>query len=283
MPDQATELRKLVLQAARTRSMEAGPSPRMLLVTGGRAGVGTTTLAVNLSVALASWGTRVVLVDTDFGGEGVAALCGLERAESIVDVMIGRRDIHEVLQRGPGGVLVAAGPGTPARPVERTEMSDHRLQRQFRSLGRHADIVVLDAGWANASSIVQRLWLTAEDVVLVTTPEPGAIMDAYAMIKTLSTRSASRSPRLIVNQSEKQVALDVHERVDQSCRRFLSLSVELLGHVPPDDSVPDAAQRRMPFAVPKGITPAALAVVELAHRLGVPDGSQPAYLSSSVG
>ena len=113
MVDQATELRKLVSQADRDPADEAGRVPRLLVLSGGKGGVGVTTLAVNLSVALSRRGNRVVLVDADLYRADVATLCGLEERGNVADVLSARRDIHEVLQRGPAGIQVVPGLWAP--------------------------------------------------------------------------------------------------------------------------------------------------------------------------
>jgi hypothetical protein len=110
MIDQATELRKLVLSTLRDGQGSGGPGPRLVVLTGGRAGVGVTSLGVNLSVSLSEQGLRVILVDDEGDdGRGVAALCGLTGSSVAADVGTARRDIHEALQRGPAGIQVVPG------------------------------------------------------------------------------------------------------------------------------------------------------------------------------
>ena len=100
MIDQATELRKLVLQSVRQHVAAAGPPPRLMVATSGKGGVGVTTLAVNLSVALAQQGSRVVVVDADLHRSDAATLCGLSEQQSVGDVVTARRDIHETAVTG---------------------------------------------------------------------------------------------------------------------------------------------------------------------------------------
>src|SRR5690242_7407599 len=104
MHDQADELRQLVLQAARRGSLPMAPAPKLVVVAGGKGGVGTTTAAVQLGLSLARLGTRPVLVDADLRGGDMATLCGLDAHESVADVLAGRLTVHEVMQRGPLGV-----------------------------------------------------------------------------------------------------------------------------------------------------------------------------------
>jgi flagellar biosynthesis protein FlhG len=116
MLDQASELRNLVRRAARENTQSAGPIPHLLAMTGGRRGVGVTTLSLRLSMALVDQGLRAVLVDADLAHPGVAACCAMTDRAGVSDILSAHRDIHEVLQRGPGGVLVV--PGDPARQAD---------------------------------------------------------------------------------------------------------------------------------------------------------------------
>ena len=164
MTDQAAELRKLVLAEARTAAGNFEHRPRLLVITGAKGGVGATTTAVNLAVALADHGARVVLVDADPNRAGVASLCGLDEQHGLADVLAARRDIHEVLVRGPAGIQVAPGVWAPDSRVVRatgpmpidtgsgtvndlfSERAAARLLRQLSGLGRHAEWAVLDVG-----------------------------------------------------------------------------------------------------------------------------------------
>lgn len=229
MSDQATELRKLVLRSAREISASAGPPTRLVVMTGGKGGVGVTTLSVQLAMALAEQGSRVVLVDADLQRADVASLCGLPEQRNVADVLTSRSDIHEVLVRGPGGILVVPGLWAPGSASAFTEASQLRLIKQLRQLGRHADIVLIDVG-SGSHDVVRRFWQAANNVVMVTTPDPVAVMDCYATIKSMLSGENSDALRLIVNRvASTAVAEDVYQRIQQSCRRFMGVSLNYLG------------------------------------------------------
>ncbi len=189
MLDQATELRKLVLRSAREISSDGSPPPQRLVICGAAPGVGVTTLAVNLAVAFSGQGCRVVLVDADLQRADVAALCGLGPSAGITDVLAARRDIHEVLQPGPGGVQVIAGRDGAGHPADWGEVAQQRLVRQLSRLGRHADLIVLDAG-SGTHDVMRRLWREANQVVLVATAEALSRLESCAALQRWVCRDA---------------------------------------------------------------------------------------------
>lgn len=261
--DQATELRNLARRAVR-HPVSSLPAPRLIALAGGKGGVGVTSLGINLAVALTELGPRVVLVDANLYRADVAPLCGLSERGGVADVLAGRRDVHEVMQRGPGGVQVLPGSWAPARLPAYKEPAQQRLLEQLKGLGRHAEIVLLDIG-CGPSELMQRIWRDANVVVLSTTPDDVSVMDTYATIKTLGPTAASL--QILVNRAEcEREVEDVFRRIAQSCDRFLSLSVELLGSVPPHPTSL-AAPGSPPLQVAAPNTPAAQALAALAQRL----------------
>lgn len=267
MRDQAAELRKLVLAAPHGAAGGLAPVPQLLVLTGGKGGVGTTTLAVNLAVSLADHGARVVLVDADLQRADVTNLCGLGAATGFADVLASRRDIHEVLMRGPCGLQVVPGVWAGGKSTGYSEKAQYRLLRQLRALGRHAEWVLVDVGHGTPD-VLGRFWHAADHVLLVSTPEPVSVLDTYATIKTLLTDELTCGLHLIVNRAAgEDEAHDVHRRIDQSSRRFLGRSIGALGYVPSDPAIPVAAQQGQPLLAGTSECGASRAVVRIAAAL----------------
>jgi flagellar biosynthesis protein FlhG len=267
MLDQATELRKLVLRSAREPTADGSPSPPLLVVCGGCSGVGVTTLSVHLAVALSGQGCRVVLVDADLHRPGVASACGLSGEAGIAEVLAARRDIHEVLQPGPGGVQVVAGQASAGNPADWGEVAQQRLLRQLKKLGRHADLIALDAG-SGGHDVLRRFWRAADEVMLVTTPEPQAVMEAYAAIKRLAGANPTAVLRLLVNRAaDSSVAKDVHQRICEASERFLELALGLLGSIPNDPTFETAGLPGNVWAMRDGDNPASVALDVIAAQL----------------
>jgi flagellar biosynthesis protein FlhG len=235
-----------------------------VVVAGGRPGVGATTLAVQLAAALAQDALRVVLIDADLYRADVAARCALTGPLGIGDVLAGRKSIHEAIQRGPAGMQVLAGTASAEARASLTQRTMQRLFRQLKSLAPHADWLLIDAG-NQPSELAARLWTAATRVALVTSPDAVAVMDSYAMVKTLLSRQPLRPLlELVVNQAEGEpAARDVHHRIDQSCRRFLGLTVGYGGHLPADPGL--ARQHKVPTA--ESGEPFGGAIAGLAARL----------------
>ncbi|MEX2176757.1 MAG: P-loop NTPase [Pirellulaceae bacterium] len=268
MFDQATQLRRLVLRSGRTLGADDAPPPRTLVISGGKVSLGSTTIAVNLAVALAAHGSRIVLIDADLYRADVAAHCGIGESITIADVLLGRKSIHEALQRGPAGMQVVAGTRTAEARNACSEKALQRMLRQIQSLGRHADLVLIDTGNGPSEPTI-RFWQAAGDVLLVTTPDAVAVMDTYATVKTLLSRSAVRCPlRLVVNRAEQaEMAADVHRRIDQSCQRFLGISLPLAAWIPEDAAAPSAERKGLPLVLAQPQSPLTAAIEQLAEQI----------------
>jgi flagellar biosynthesis protein FlhG len=206
---------------------------RLLVVSGGRPGVGATLLAMKLAEVLASEALRVLLIDADLYRADIANQCQLTAVHGIHDVLRGHKSIHEVLQRGPAGIQVLAGAASVEARGSATTRAIQRFIRQLSTLAKHADWLIVDAG-NQPTELAAQLWSVADDLLLVTAPDVVSVMDSYALIKTLiSKHTPHRSVSLVVNQSpDDATALDVHRRIDQSCRRFLNLAVGFTGCIP---------------------------------------------------
>ena len=267
MLDQAEKLRRLVSRSA-AADQRPGAGPKLLVVSGGKPGVGATTLAVNLAVTLASDALRVVLVDADFAQSGIASQCGISDAIGIGDVLTGRRSVHEAIQRGPAGLQIIAGwPAAEPRGAIPDRISP-RVRRQFQSLAPHADWVVIDCGH-ESRGLVSEFWSAAEQVLLVTSPDAVAVMDSYSLVKTLLSRlPLSPTLGLVVNQAEDETsAADVHRRIAQSCQRFLGASPDFAAALPSDPAAAAALRIKLPLALQSPPGPLGQAIEQLAQRL----------------
>ncbi len=231
MHDQANDLRRLVRQCTVVKTGAADPSVRLIVVAGGKGGVGTTTLAVNLALAFARADRRVVLVDADPHGGDLAVLLGVQERHTLADVLSGSREATETLHQGPEQLKVLPGFWGWESLLGSSGSAGQRLLAQMLALQQQAEIVVLDAG-NGPHPILRPCWHAADLRLVVTTPETSAILDTYALIKQWSDRDTPESIHAVVNQATDATSAEaVYGRLAQACRRFLGLELSAAGHV----------------------------------------------------
>jgi flagellar biosynthesis protein FlhG len=259
---------------------DAPASPACVIaITSGKGGVGKTNLAVNLAARFAQAGKRTVLLDADMGLANADVLCGLQLRHNLAHVVAKRCRLEDVLADAPGGFQLAAGASGLAKMADLAPAEHLRLLAALSQLEEASDLILVDTG-AGISPSVLSFTRTADRVLVVTTPEPTAVTDAYATIKVMSREHARRHlpgrPRVsvVVNQARSTAeARLVFDRLYKVAREFLDLELHDAGHVPADAEVSRSVRERMPFVIRRPRSPAAAAVTALAVRLeaGVAD------------
>lgn len=230
--DQAFRLREMVLHGTAGAELAEAASPPVVTVCGAAAGVGTTTVAIGLAMALARRGHRPVLVDANFRSPDIARRCRIDAGGTIDDIMTGHRTAQEVLQPGPAGIGVVAGKSMPSRHHRDVASAAAQLVARLARLGPRADFIVLDAGCGTGAP-VRRLWQVARLVLLVTTPDPQSVMDAYAAIKFVTSDISDPVLCAVVNRSDHDAA-EIHRRIQQTCQQFLHLRIGRGPSIPAD-------------------------------------------------
>jgi flagellar biosynthesis protein FlhG len=241
MPDQAEKLRKLACDLMPRREVYGPP---MVAVTGGKGGVGATTVAVNLAAALALDGKRVVLVDAARQNGDVAGVAGIDAEfdRSLGDVLAGRCSAGDALTPGPAGTLLLADRWSPEMPPDWSGAGDARLLAELLGLGPCADIVVVDTG-SGTMPLTAGIWRQASIILAVTTVEDVAVMDTYATIKrSVPDMTAGADVRVLVNRCDsRRAADDACRRIANVCRRFLGQTVKQAPTLPVHAAASDQA------------------------------------------
>jgi flagellar biosynthesis protein FlhG len=268
--DQAEELRRLVAQRAATKVPAVRPSPtshaRVIAVTSGKGGVGKTNLSANLAVAAAALGRRVVLVDLDLGLANADVVMGASPRATLAHVLSGQVGILEALTPAHGVLLLAGASGLEGF-ANLTAPERERLRDAFGRLHERADLIVLDTG-AGISRNVIEFAAAADEVLVVTTPEPTSLVDAYATVKLLAREPETGAIRLVVNQAADRAEADrVSSGLVTVARRFLDANVDRLGYVLRDPAVSRAVCARTPFVISEKRSAAAGCVNNLAARI----------------
>ena len=243
------------------------PRRRMIAVTSGKGGVGKTNIVTNLAIALARQGIRVLVLDGDLGLANVDLLLGVAPQFDLQDVVLGNRSLRDIVLEGPDGIRVLpASSGVE----ELANLDEYRTECLVRSLGElehETDLILVDSpsGIGNhATSLVQ----AADQILVVTTPEPTSFSDAYAMIKVLVRRRLKCTPALLVNQADsEEAALNVARRVKSVAKRFLNIEIDYWGYILADESVPKSVLRQEPFLSTYPYSPASSCVYQLARRV----------------
>ena len=266
--DQAGDLRRLVEAQRQDGFRKDGAALRTIAVLSGKGGVGKSNLALALSCALADGGKRVVLLDADLGMANIDLLCGISSRFNLTHVVEGSRRLGEVLVSLEENVEVLPG---GAGLKELADLDDTDLAGVIDSLGTledRVDIVVLDTG-AGIHKGVLAFALAADTTILLTTPEPTSVRDAYGVLKSLrSASSEGKELLLVVNMANSErEAQEVADRILTASRQFLGRSPAYLGPVLKDESVGRAVRLRKSFYRLFPAAPAGSCVRSLAEEL----------------
>ncbi|MFT3664612.1 MinD/ParA family protein [Piscinibacter sp.] len=249
---------------------------RVLAVTSGKGGVGKTFVSANLAAALAQRGERVLVLDADLGLANLDVVLSLTPKLTLHDVLTGKAPLEQAVLPAPGGFSVLlAGSGLVEYSRLTPEVSE-KLQEVIRQLAPRFDRILLDTG-AGISDVVLYTISLADEVLVVATPEPTSLTDAYATIKVLATQQRRRGVRLLVNQTTRQgEGRAIRGQLQQVVDRYVTphledaarpFRLELIGEIPNDPAVREAVQKRRLLLELLPGCPAAQGVAAAAEKL----------------
>lgn len=224
-----------------------GFTTRVIAVSSGKGGVGKTNVTANLGIALAARGKKVMILDADLGMANVDVIFGINPKFNLKHLLDGEKTLQEIIVTGPHSVkIVPGGSGVP----ELANLSDVQQQKlidNFIDLERNADITLIDTG-AGISKEVISFILAAREALIITTPEPTAITDAYGLIKVLTQRDLNVDIKVVVNlvSSEKE-GREIADRIVMAAKQFLNKKVEPLGYILGDPYVYTSVRQQVPF------------------------------------
>ncbi|MBS1767158.1 MAG: MinD/ParA family protein [Acidobacteria bacterium] len=207
---------------------------RVLAISSGKGGVGKTNVVAGLALALAKQGQRVVIVDADFGLANLDILLGLSPESTLEQVLRGEKVLEEILLEGPEGIRIVPASSGVQELTRLDDAAELRLVQGLQRVAEGADWMLVDTAAGVHDSVV-KLLMAAQQVLLVATPEPASLVDAYAVLKVLHLRDAEKPVRLVVNNAQSpEEAEETIQQLDLATRRFLGRGVEALGAVPHD-------------------------------------------------
>ena len=224
------------------------PHPvQVIAVSGGKGGVGKSNVSVNLGIALAEKGRRVVILDADLGLANIDVLLGIKAKRNLQDVLNGECDLKDVLVNGPGGIKIVPASSGTQRMTQLSAMEHAGLINAFSELGDQIDVLIVDTAAGISESVVSFL-RASQEVLLVVCDEPTSITDCYALIKLMNRDYGTNRFRIVANQvrndQEGRVLFDKLTRVTE---RFLDVALQYVGIVPYDEAVKKAVQRQRAF------------------------------------
>ncbi|MEM9063908.1 MAG: P-loop NTPase [Planctomycetota bacterium] len=286
--DQAASLRALVARHDERPSLRlatgeqpesASPPPKtggpvrrapVIAIGSGKGGVGKTMLAVNLSAALQQFGLNTSLLDADIGTANADVLCGITAKHRLEKLLQGRQDVRarDLMVPAPGGFRLLPGITGEARLAVLGKTARQAITRAAREISASSDAMLVDTG-AGVRREVTTFLETSDASIIVMTPEPASLVDAYALLKCLRQRGALRSrPGVVINRATSdREAEEVFARLAKATARFLRYTPNLVGVVREDSRVRRAAQRRDPIVVSAPRSRAARDILALAERV----------------
>ena len=262
--DQARELRSLVAQrAARASGLSrAARTCRVIAVASGKGGVGKSVIAINLAMALARQGNSVCLLDASSGVGHLELLCGRNAYWNLSHVVAGSRRLEDITHEGPLGVHVVSG----ASCLLDTNDSSMSLLPQLNALEQNHDWLIVDTSSGPSRWNVPFL-RAADRVLIVTTPEPTAIAEAYSAVKSLSNTEGLVISALVNRASSAEQASEILGRLRGAARSFLRADLDPAGGIPEDVAVQESVAARQPLAQFEPTCAAQHALEQLAERM----------------
>ena len=265
--DQAQQLRNIIKQ----QNMQQQHLARVITVTSGKGGVGKSNMSVNMAIQLSSLGKKVIILDADFGLANVEVMLGTRPKYNMADMIFGGKDIRDVICKGPENIgFISGGSGIK----ELSNLSKDQISgiiNMMYGLDSLADIIIIDTG-AGISDAVIDMVLASSEVLLVTTPEPTSITDAYALLKTINKTPGFNAEntriRMIGNRTlNMSDGYDLYNKLNSVVERFLNMKMEYLGAVPFDVNLTKAVMRQQPVSIAYPNTPAVKSIKAMAKTL----------------
>lgn len=221
--------------------------PRVISVTSGKGGVGKTNVVVNLALALTRLGKRVLVLDADLGLANIDVLLGLAPRYTVEHLFGREKSFSEILIEGPGGMRIMPASSGVSDLVDLNETQKLFLLEEVDLMAEDIDVLLIDTG-AGISSNVLYFNMAAQESIVITTPEPTSMTDAYALMKVLSTRCKKKDFMMLVNfVSNEEEAKGVFKKISRVADHFLkSLSIDYLGFIPFDEKLPLAVRSQKP-------------------------------------
>jgi ATPases involved in chromosome partitioning len=264
--DQAERLRNIIKKQNQQRSVA-----RVITVTSGKGGVGKSSVSVNLAIQLRRQGKRVIILDADFGLANVEVMLGIRPAYNLADLMFKGKSLADIITRGPEDIGFISGGSGIQELTNLTRDQIVYLTQKLVELDNLADVIIIDTG-AGISDAVLEFVTASSEVLLIATPEPTSITDAYALLKTLNKKADFMMGNTVIKMIANRVGnfdegRELFAKLSVVVEKFLNIKMLYLGAIPQDSNVSKAVMQQKPISIVYPNSQAATALGELAVML----------------
>lgn len=264
--DQAEQLRNIIKQRTLPKKLA-----KVITVTSGKGGVGKSNVSVNVAIQLSKLGKKVIILDADFGLANVEVMLGIRPKYNLADLMFRGKDLQDIITEGPENIGFISGGSGIQELTNLTKTQLIYLTQKLYELDNLADYIIIDTG-AGINDTVMEFVLASSEVLLVTTPEPTSITDAYALLKALNKKPEylreHTSIKMIANRvSTISEGKELYNKLNIVVSKFLNIPLDFIGSIPQDDNVPRAVMQQKPYSLLYPHSSSTKAISEIACNL----------------
>lgn len=266
MLDQAQRLRQLAVENAAGNVHKSCSGPKIITVTSGKGGVGKSNFVVNTAITLSKMGHKVMIFDADMGMGNDDILMGFLPKYNVYDIIYNNKSISDVIIDGPFGVKLLPG-GTGLNKIE--ELTEDQREGFINSLTslNNLDYILMDTG-AGINRSVLGFIACCEELIIITTPEPTSLTDAYSLLKAVTHFKLKNTAKVVVNRVlDNDEGLRTFDKFHNACWNFLKLNLEYLGSISDDRKLVLAVREQKPFVISHPYSDAAKDIKIIADKL----------------
>lgn len=269
--DQATNLRNIIKMHEIQQETKKLRNAKIITVTSGKGGVGKSNVSINIAIELSRLHKKVIILDADFGLANVEIMLGIRPKYSLADLMFRGKSLTEIITEGPENIGFISGGSGIEELANMNSFQVQYLSNKLYELDELADYIIIDTG-AGISDALIHFIKSSDQTLLVATPEPTSITDAYAVLKILNRATAECECKPIVHMISNRVTTyeegkQLYEKLNVVVKKFLQVILEYQGAVLQDTNIMRAVMEQKPISIAYPKSPAAQSFVELAHMI----------------
>ncbi|WP_438350154.1 MinD/ParA family protein [Paenibacillus sp. FA6] len=254
MNDQAHSLRKLISIREKARSQgkpinKDVSTAKFITVSSGKGGVGKSNFTLNFALTLLSYGKKVLIFDADIGMANIDVLMGTSTKYNLHHLIRREKSIHEIIAKGPNELSYISGGSGMSDLISLSEHDIHYFTSQIEQVANQMDYIIFDTGAGLSKANIQFI-TAADECIIVTTPEPTSITDAYALIKVVHGIDPNVAYQMVINRVDDEIeATFTASKIKLAAKRFLDIEIPMLGYIRDDSHVVQAVKKQIPYSL----------------------------------